>query len=169
MSAGFDAARGDNLGQCDVTPEGYAHMTHMLSVLASGKLVIALEVRASFMPVSRKLPYWYRYLKGGYNIEAVANSALACVKVLLGEVPHVMQSMTASAAATTTLHLVAAQQSQFWKSIRPTFASKDGMLLCKVDSILADSERPQTWRLLEKLYQLPVIGRNAQLGRKSRC
>lgn len=44
VSAGFDAARGDDLGECDVTPAGYAHMTHMLSGLAGGKLVVALEV-----------------------------------------------------------------------------------------------------------------------------
>jgi acetoin utilization deacetylase AcuC-like enzyme len=44
VSAGFDAARGDTLGGCDVTPEGYAHMTHMLSSLADGKVVVALEV-----------------------------------------------------------------------------------------------------------------------------
>lgn len=44
VSAGFDAAAGDHLGQCEVTPAGYAHMTHMLSSLAGGKLVVALEV-----------------------------------------------------------------------------------------------------------------------------
>ena len=45
VSAGFDAAEGDLLGECHVTPAGYAHMTHMLSSLAGGKLVVALEVR----------------------------------------------------------------------------------------------------------------------------
>jgi histone deacetylase 6 len=45
VSAGFDAADGDTLGECHVTPSGYAHMTHMLSSLANGKLVVALEVR----------------------------------------------------------------------------------------------------------------------------
>ena len=44
VSAGFDAAEGDELGECLVTPTGYAHMTHMLSGLAGGKLVVALEV-----------------------------------------------------------------------------------------------------------------------------
>ena len=44
VSAGFDAAEGDELGECHVTPTGYAHMTHMLSGLAGGKLVVALEV-----------------------------------------------------------------------------------------------------------------------------
>lgn len=44
VSAGFDAADGDILGECCVTPEGYAHMTYMLSSLAGGRVVAALEV-----------------------------------------------------------------------------------------------------------------------------
>ncbi|CAE6460153.1 unnamed protein product [Rhizoctonia solani] len=45
ISAGFDAAAGDTLGSCDVTPACYAHMTALLSTLAGGKLVVALEAR----------------------------------------------------------------------------------------------------------------------------
>lgn len=48
VSAGFDAAEGDDLGECHVTPAGYAHMTHMLASLAGGKLVVALEVEIVF-------------------------------------------------------------------------------------------------------------------------
>jgi acetoin utilization deacetylase AcuC-like enzyme len=44
VSAGFDAAAGDSLGGCFVTPAGYAHMTHMLMCLADGKIVVCLEV-----------------------------------------------------------------------------------------------------------------------------
>lgn len=44
VSAGFDAADGDDLGECHVSPGGFAHMTHMLSSLAGGKLAVALEV-----------------------------------------------------------------------------------------------------------------------------
>ena len=47
VSAGFDAAEGDDLGECEVTPAGFAHMTYMLASLAGGKLVVALEVRIS--------------------------------------------------------------------------------------------------------------------------
>lgn len=46
VSAGFDAADGDKLGEFNVTPAGFAHMTHQLSALAGGKLVLALEVSA---------------------------------------------------------------------------------------------------------------------------
>ena len=31
-------------GLCDITPEGYAHLTHMLMSLASGKVIFVLEV-----------------------------------------------------------------------------------------------------------------------------
>ena len=44
VSAGFDAAKGDPLGECKVTPAGFAHMTQMLAGLAGGKVVAMLEV-----------------------------------------------------------------------------------------------------------------------------
>jgi histone deacetylase 6 len=46
VSAGFDAAEGDELGECNVTPTGYAHMTAMLCTLAEGHVLVALEVRS---------------------------------------------------------------------------------------------------------------------------
>ncbi|KAK4803955.1 hypothetical protein SAY86_003772 [Trapa natans] len=65
ISAGFDAARGDPLGCCDVTPDGYAQMTHMLNGLSDGKLLVILE--------------------GGYNLRSISSSATAVIKVLVGE------------------------------------------------------------------------------------
>lgn len=44
VSAGFDAARGDPLGGYNVTPEGYAHLTHQLMSLAGGRVLLILEV-----------------------------------------------------------------------------------------------------------------------------
>jgi acetoin utilization deacetylase AcuC-like enzyme len=35
---------GDKLGDCNVTPAGYAHMTYMLGGLANGRMAVALEV-----------------------------------------------------------------------------------------------------------------------------
>ncbi|KAJ4808445.1 histone deacetylase [Rhynchospora pubera] len=69
ISAGFDAARGDPLGGCDVTPAGYAQMVHMLTSLSDGKLLVVLE--------------------GGYNLRSISFSATAVVKVLLGEKPEI--------------------------------------------------------------------------------
>lgn len=61
ISAGFDAARGDPLGGCDVTPAGYAHMTSLLSTLSGGRTLVILE--------------------GGYNLRSISASAAAVVKV----------------------------------------------------------------------------------------
>jgi acetoin utilization deacetylase AcuC-like enzyme len=65
ISAGFDAARGDPLGGCDLTPQGYFTMTRRLQGLAGGRVVVALE--------------------GGYNLSSISNSMAACVKALLGD------------------------------------------------------------------------------------
>ncbi|THV08047.1 histone deacetylase clr3 [Dendrothele bispora CBS 962.96] len=99
ISAGFDAALGDELGGCCVSPAGYAHMTHMLSGLAGGHLVVALE--------------------GGYNLQSTAKSALAVTKVLLGEPPEELPPLVASEVATETVWLVAKEQSKYWKSVDP--------------------------------------------------
>jgi acetoin utilization deacetylase AcuC-like enzyme len=47
VAAGFDAAAGDELGGCFVTPPCYAHMTHMLMTLAGGKVAVCLEVSSA--------------------------------------------------------------------------------------------------------------------------
>lgn len=48
VSAGFDAAQGDPLGGYHVTPEGYAHLTHLLMSLAGGRVLLILEVSSEF-------------------------------------------------------------------------------------------------------------------------
>ncbi|KAJ2745044.1 Histone deacetylase hda1 [Coemansia sp. BCRC 34301] len=63
VACGFDAAACDPIGLCNVTPECYAAMTAMLRDVCP-KIVLSLE--------------------GGYNLEAIANSALGCVKALVG-------------------------------------------------------------------------------------
>ena len=67
ISAGFDAAAGDPLGGCCITPTGYAHLTSALLTLAGGRVVVALE--------------------GGYNLKSISTSMEAVVRSLLGEPP----------------------------------------------------------------------------------
>jgi len=38
------------MGECHVTPAGYAHMINMLCSLANGRVVVALEVFGIFLP-----------------------------------------------------------------------------------------------------------------------
>lgn len=112
VSAGFDAADGDDLGECKVTPAGFAHMTHLLASVADGKCVLALE--------------------GGYNLDAIANSAVACTQTLLGELPPRMGQLTASSSATEVVALVSREQSRYWSSIRPLHERKEGALALPV-------------------------------------
>lgn len=45
VAAGFDAAANDPIGGCEITPAGFAHMTHQLLGVADGRVILALEVR----------------------------------------------------------------------------------------------------------------------------
>jgi len=105
VSAGFDAAKGDPLGQCYVTPPAYAHMTHMLMSLAGGKIAVILE--------------------GGYNLDSISNSALACTRVLMGEPPPQLPQSFASRKAAETVQLVSIEQSKYWKCMTPKRFSVD--------------------------------------------
>ncbi|KAI1815049.1 histone deacetylase [Poronia punctata] len=99
ISAGFDAAQGDELGGCFVTPPCYAHMTHMLMSLAGGKVAVCLE--------------------GGYNLEAISNSALAVARTLMGEPPPQMDMPPISKDAARVLARVQAAQAPYWECMRP--------------------------------------------------
>lgn len=99
ISAGFDAADGDLLGECFVSPACYAHMTHMLMSLAKGKIAACLE--------------------GGYNLRAIANSSLAVTRALMGEPPDRLDLTRPSPSAVEDVHLVVRQQAKFWKCMYP--------------------------------------------------
>ncbi|XP_050237030.1 histone deacetylase 15 isoform X2 [Mercurialis annua] len=98
ISAGFDAARGDPLGRCDVTPAGYAKMTDMLYTICSGKLLVILE--------------------GGYNLRSISSSATAVIKVLLGErTANELENVIPSKAGLQTVLEVLKIQMNFWPSL----------------------------------------------------
>ncbi|KAH8904003.1 hypothetical protein BR93DRAFT_158794 [Coniochaeta sp. PMI_546] len=99
ISAGFDAAAGDELGGCFVTPTCYAHMTHMLMSLAGGKVAVCLE--------------------GGYNLEAISQSALAVARTLMGEPPPKLALPKLNRDAAKVLAKVQAYQAPFWECMRP--------------------------------------------------
>ncbi len=97
VSAGFDAAQGDLLGQQRISPAGYAAMTARLMTLASGRLVLALE--------------------GGYALDAIAASAAACVRILLGETPPETDFGPAGATASRVLDAVIAAHRPLWPGV----------------------------------------------------
>lgn len=99
VAAGFDAAAGDELGGCFVTPPCYAHMTHMLMSLANGKVAVCLE--------------------GGYNFQAISKSALAVTRTLMGEPPDRIEATRATDKAVDTIEQVCSIQSRYWDSLKP--------------------------------------------------
>ena len=98
VSAGFDAALGDELGGCFVTPACYAHMTHALMSLAKGKVAVCLE--------------------GGYNLESISRSALAVTRTLMGEPPDRLDVDPVSEIAAEDVQKVMQRQSRYWACMR---------------------------------------------------
>ncbi|KAF7713980.1 Histone deacetylase class 2 [Penicillium ucsense] len=99
VSAGFDAAAGDALGGCFVSPSCYAQMTHMLMTLANGKVAVCLE--------------------GGYNFRSISKSALAVTKTLMGEPPDRLAKTAPTAEAIETVGRVMTTQAQYWRCMYP--------------------------------------------------
>lgn len=97
ISAGFDAAEGDRIGECKVTPGGYAQMTHLLNSLCDGKVAVVLE--------------------GGYDPDAVASSAVAVTDVLLNLNRAPPRSTVASSIAAETVRRVCRHHQERWSSL----------------------------------------------------
>ncbi|EMG48891.1 Histone deacetylase HDA1 [Candida maltosa Xu316] len=98
VSSGFDAADGDMIGGCHVSPAGYGYMTHALKGIAKGKLAVVLE--------------------GGYNLESIAKSALAVAKVLVGEPPESTITLRPHPETIEVVDEVIKIQSKYFKSLR---------------------------------------------------
>ncbi|KAL4360830.1 hypothetical protein GQ457_04G015860 [Hibiscus cannabinus] len=98
ISAGFDAAVGDPLGGCRVTPYGYSVLLNKLMDFAQGRIVLALE--------------------GGYNLDSIAKSTLACMEVLLEDKP--ISELTEAYPFESTWRVIQAVRrklSTFWPTL----------------------------------------------------
>ncbi|QHO51546.1 hypothetical protein HN51_003202 [Arachis hypogaea] len=101
VSAGFDAAIGDPLGGCRVSPFGYSVLLKKLMNFAEGRIALILE--------------------GGYNLDSIAKSAHACVEVLLEDEPIVGSSEAYPFESTwRVIQAVRQELSCFW----PTLANE---------------------------------------------
>lgn len=73
-------------------------MTHMLKSIAHGKLVIALE--------------------GGYDLNSIAVSALACMNVLLGDSPEPIDpGLLPKRECLETIREVKQVQQKYWRCL----------------------------------------------------
>ncbi|KAL2170900.1 hypothetical protein VTG60DRAFT_4304 [Thermothelomyces hinnuleus] len=136
ISAGFDAAAGDELGACFVTPSCYAHMTHMLMSLAGGKVAVCLE--------------------GGYDLEAISKSALAVARTLMGEPPPKMEIPKISREAAKVLAKVQAYQAPYWECMRAGIVDVQEMQAQESSRLHDVVRRAQRQVLSEKHGMLPL-------------
>uniref|UniRef100_A0A8C9DPM6 Protein deacetylase HDAC6 n=1 Tax=Prolemur simus TaxID=1328070 RepID=A0A8C9DPM6_PROSS len=101
VSAGFDAARGDPLGGYQVSPEGYAHLTHLLMGLANGRIILILE--------------------GGYNLTSISESMAACTRSLLGDpLPLLALPRPPLSGALASITETIQVHRRYWRSLRVT-------------------------------------------------
>lgn len=100
VSAGFDAAIGDPLGGCKVSPEAYAYFTHWLSSLANGRIILCLE--------------------GGYNVNSISYAMTMCAKALLGDPLPIVQTNRngLSESCIETLRNVNSVHEKYWKCLK---------------------------------------------------
>ena len=97
VSAGFDAAVGDPLGGYRVSPAMYGLMTHHLTSLARGRLVVALE--------------------GGYNLSSISACATQCSRALLGDpLPPIELSKPRNSALETIKNVVQVHR-PYWQCL----------------------------------------------------
>lgn len=138
ISAGFDAAEGDLLGGCFVTPACYGHMTHMLMRLAKGKLVVCLE--------------------GGYNLRSIARSALAVTRVLMLEPPDRLREdlPPPKESAVRVVEQVKRQHSKHWKSMFPKHLERDGPTINDTHRLHDVIREWQSQRLSEEHFMTPL-------------
>ncbi|EYU23514.1 hypothetical protein MIMGU_mgv1a023963mg [Erythranthe guttata] len=116
VAAGFDAALGDSLGGCCLSPYGYSVILRKLMDISSGKnIVLALE--------------------GGYDLVSLANSAQACVEVLLQDKPLTRSSVDLPLKSTAlVIRTVRQALSRYW----PVLASE------LTDEVINSSCRPSS-------------------------
>ena len=98
ISAGFDCASGDQLGGVHVTPFGFNYMTRKIMEYANGKIAIALE--------------------GGYNLDAISVSAVACLEGLLNEPPRTKEVQRVSAIAIEAVRQTIEAHKPFWNFLK---------------------------------------------------
>ncbi|XP_050225527.1 histone deacetylase 5-like [Mercurialis annua] len=162
VSAGLDAAVGDPLGGCRITPYGYSVMLKKLMDFANGKIVLALE--------------------GGYNLDSIANSFLACMEVLLESKP-IAGSIESYPFESTwrVIEAVREKLSAYWPTLSDEIPLKltsqsapSALSVSSSDSEDEDGETPNdvssnmvaAVELIEPLLNLKIEDRHDQLVTK---
>jgi acetoin utilization deacetylase AcuC-like enzyme len=101
VSAGYDAHRGDPLGQCDVTEEGFAAMTRSMRRVGA-----ELEAPVGCL------------LEGGYALEALAQSVAATLAALQEPVGVSEPDVSADGVGGPVVEQAIERLSEWWPALR---------------------------------------------------
>lgn len=103
ISAGFDAAKGDEVGRCSVTPAGFAQLTRMVQK-ACPKVILVLE--------------------GGYQPAVVAECFCSCARALLGDDIFMRTEVQPKKEARLSIERTLHTHLSYWPSLRKLPNSK---------------------------------------------
>ncbi|KAF2710887.1 putative histone deacetylase [Pleomassaria siparia CBS 279.74] len=146
ISAGFDAAEGDMLGGCHVSPACYAHMTHMLMRIAGGKVAVCLE--------------------GGYNLRSIARSALAVTRTLMLQPPDRLAEDLGppKPSAVEVVQEVKRAHSKYWKCLFPKHLDQDDPSFLATSRLHDIVREWQSRTLAEEHRMTPLVINKSGIG-----
>uniref|UniRef100_A0A023GDE3 Protein deacetylase HDAC6 n=1 Tax=Amblyomma triste TaxID=251400 RepID=A0A023GDE3_AMBTT len=120
VSCGFDSCVGDPLGHCRVTPDAYAHLTHLLLPLANGRVILALE--------------------GGYNLSKLPSAVCHCVGALLGHQLPQLRPAVPTLSAVESIRRTMGAHRRFWPCLRSSGYDLPTKQWLESSSLLPDGE-----------------------------
>ncbi|KAM9250287.1 LOW QUALITY PROTEIN: protein deacetylase HDAC6 [Cariama cristata] len=98
VAAGFAAAHGDPEGRTGISPDGFALLTHLLSALAGGRLLLTLE--------------------GGSEPGALAGGLSAILRTLLGDPGDPPGPITPTPSGLASVARTLATHRKYWSGLR---------------------------------------------------
>lgn len=143
VAAGFDAAEGDPLGECNVTPVGFSHLLYHLLGLAQGKVAVVLE--------------------GGYHVPAVSQCVQKCTEILLGAPPRPLPGVSPSTFCVRALRSTIHAQMKNWKCFRLAEAleaaapRRDDELMGRDDELEEDSDADAIAQAMKALQAIKTM------------
>ncbi|KAI3872995.1 hypothetical protein MKW92_025144 [Papaver armeniacum] len=155
ISGGFDAAAGDTMGACSVTPDGYSVMMKKLMPFARGKVMMALE--------------------GGYNLESLSKSVLACVEALLENKPIIGSSKAEASPLEYTWRVIEAvrkELSRYWpmlsdhellNTIKRTSSSK----VTESAQVVGSTQLMESGKITESAEEMELLRRQLTQSQNS--
>ncbi|CAH8530062.1 unnamed protein product [Schistosoma margrebowiei] len=136
VSAGFDAAHGDKLGRLGVSPECFAHLTHLLMTVVhlnpsvytlnhrKDSPIISTPTRQTRQRLQQEKSISYSgglvlALEGGYQLTALSQCVAYCVAALLGDhCPRLASNLSISEKSCKSMQQTIEIHANYWNMLK---------------------------------------------------